>query len=139
MIRLTKSGWMAMTLLGLFVGAAQADDGAVVRISDSPPPAPAAASGAPTPSADAGPAPAVGIEGVPCDSGSGIVEGDVGRARLCGCLRALLAYDPARLPPAGRSPHRSRCGDLLPLLAAAVLRTTGLPSGSVVPHGLHAD
>lgn len=96
MIRLTKSGWMAMTLLGLFVGTAQADGGAVVRISDSPPPAPAAASGAPAPSADAGPAPAVGSEGVPCDSGSGIVEGDVGRFRLCGCLGALLAYDPAR-------------------------------------------
>jgi hypothetical protein len=94
MIRSTKSGWMAMTLLGLFFGTAQADDGAVVRISDSPPPAPAPANGAPAPPTNAGPAPTTGTEVVACDSG--IVGGDVGRFRLCGCLGSLLAYDPAR-------------------------------------------
>jgi hypothetical protein len=91
MIRSTKSGWMAMTLLGLFVGTAQADDGGVVRISDSPPPAPAPANGAPAPPANAGPAPATGTEVVACDSGT--VEDGVGRFRLGRCL---LSYDPAR-------------------------------------------
>ena len=85
---------MAMTLLGLFVGTAQADDGAVVRVSDSPPPAPAPANAAPAPPANAGPAPTTGSEVVACDSGT--VGDGVGRCRLCGCLQTLLAYDPAR-------------------------------------------
>jgi hypothetical protein len=95
MIRSTKSGWMAMTLLGLFVGTAQADDGGVVRISDGPPPAPANANGASAAPANAGPAPTAGVEGVPCDSSSGVVEGGggIGRFRLTSCL---LSYDPAR-------------------------------------------
>jgi hypothetical protein len=96
MIRLTKSGWLAMTLVGLLVGAAHADDGGVIRISDSPPPGAAPTNGAPALPANAGPAPAAGIEGVPCDGGGPVMEGDVGRCRLCGCLRAILAYDPAR-------------------------------------------
>jgi hypothetical protein len=91
MIRPRKYGWTAMTLVGLLAGAANADDGGLVRVSDS---APQPAGSGAAPAVNAGPAPG-------CDTGGngGVVyEGDggaVGRARLCGCLRAIIAYNPA--------------------------------------------
>jgi hypothetical protein len=91
MIRPMKYGFTAMTLVGLLAGAANADDGGLVRVSDS---APQASGSGPAPAANAGPAPG-------CDTvvnGDVVYEGDggaVGRARLCGCLRAIIAYNPA--------------------------------------------
>jgi hypothetical protein len=92
MIREMKYGWTAMTLLGLLAGAASADEGGVVKVSDSPPPASGSAPAGPS---DAVPATTSGanvVVGADCQGG----DGTIGRARLGSCLEAILAYNPAR-------------------------------------------
>jgi hypothetical protein len=91
MIRGTKSGWTAMTLLGLLVGAANADDGGRMQISDSPP---QRSQAQPAPATNGAPAPTTGTDAAvgACSPGGG---DDVGRCRLCGCLGRILAYNPA--------------------------------------------
>jgi hypothetical protein len=86
-----KYGWTAMTLVGLLAGAANADDGGLVRVSDS---APQPSGSGPAPAVNAGPAPTSDT----VVSGDVVYEGDggaVGRFRLCGCLSGILAYNPA--------------------------------------------
>ncbi len=109
MIRGTKYGWTAMTLLGLLAGAANADEVGLVQITDRPPqpskagPAPAAKAAPGSPAAQA--APGSPANAAPANAGpapaacadAGAYAGDggaAGRARLCGCLRAILAYNP---------------------------------------------
>jgi hypothetical protein len=85
MIRRTKCGWTAMTILGLLAGAANADDGGT-----------AGNTGVPMPATNSGPAPAV-------NSGDKVVggetsfemRGDVGVFRLGSCLQNIMAYNPA--------------------------------------------
>ena len=99
MIRATKSGWTAMTLVGLLVGAANADDLGRIQITDSAAkpseaqPAPAAKA-QPAPATNGAPAPTTGTDAAvgACSPGGG---DDVGRCRLCGCLGRILAYNPA--------------------------------------------
>jgi hypothetical protein len=92
MIRGTKSGWLVMSLVGLCAGAACADEGGLLRVSDSPPPSSNTAPALPAPPAVQ--AQANGTDaavGAPCDGDGGAP----GRARLCGSLQAILEYNPA--------------------------------------------
>lgn len=115
MNRGTMCGLTAATLIGLLAGAAKADEG-MVRISDSPPAGSKTETAPPPPGNGAPAAPANGLPASPekgatapgpngeisakagtaaCPPGAA-AGGEVGRCRLCGALRSIIAYDPSR-------------------------------------------